>query len=98
MDWDLEKMSDMETVGYIHGGMLLSFFFQLCRIISNYIYFAGSVLMIVTLDLPAGYIQRLFKSDLYSIPEDIESFNKASELITAVWKSKIIFTLFYFIY
>ncbi|CAB4493502.1 unnamed protein product [Rhizophagus irregularis] len=33
--------------------------------------------MIVTLDLPAGYIQRLFKSDLYSIPEDIESFNKA---------------------
>ncbi|PKY56054.1 hypothetical protein RhiirA4_549052 [Rhizophagus irregularis] len=58
-------MSDMETVGYIHG---------------------GSVLMIVTLDLSAGYIQRLFKNDLYSIPEDIESFNKASELITAVWK------------
>jgi hypothetical protein len=67
VDWDLEKMSDMETVGYIHG---------------------GSVLMIVTLDLPAGYIHRLFKSDLYSIPEDIESFNKALELITAVWKSK----------
>ena len=54
--------------------------------------------MIVTLDLPAGYVHRLSKSDLYSIPEDIESFNKVVELITAVWKSKVIFILFHFIY
>ncbi|CAG8721891.1 9360_t:CDS:2, partial [Funneliformis mosseae] len=67
VDWDLEKINNVETVGYIHR---------------------GSVLMIITLDFPAGYIHRLSKSDLYNILEDIESFNKALELITAVWKSK----------
>jgi len=51
--------------------------------------------MIMTLDLPAGYFNRLSKSELFSIPEDIGSFNKAIELITAVWKSKVTFTLFY---
>ena len=61
----------------------------------NLVYFAGLVLMIMTLDLPAGYINRLSKSELFSIPEDIGSFNKALELITAVWKSKVTFTLFY---
>ena len=61
----------------------------------NLVYFAGSVLMIMTLDLPAGYINRLSKSDLFNIPEDIESFNKVIELITAVWKSKVTFTLFF---
>lgn len=68
VDWDLEKMNNLETIGYIHG---------------------GSVLMIITLDFPAGYIHRLSKSDLYSIPEDIESFNESIELITTVWKSKV---------
>ncbi|CAJ0876178.1 5051_t:CDS:2 [Entrophospora sp. SA101] len=67
-DWNQEKMEKMETVGYIHGGL---------------------VLMIMTLDLPAGYITRINKSELYRIPEDIESFNDAIELITAVWKSKM---------
>nr|CAG8506175.1 14904_t:CDS:2 [Entrophospora candida] len=67
-DWNLEKMEKMETVGYIHGGL---------------------VLMIMTLDLPAGYVTRINKSELYHIPEDIESFNDAIELITAVWKSKM---------
>ncbi|CAG8471208.1 2286_t:CDS:10 [Diversispora eburnea] len=66
-DWDPEKMEKMETVGYIHG----------------------LVLMIMTLDLPAGYVTRINKSELYRIPEDIESFNDAIELITAVWKSKM---------
>jgi len=46
-NWDMGKMNKMETVGYIHGGMILSlFFFPL----------SGSVLMIMSLDLPAGYI------------------------------------------
>ncbi|CAG8662110.1 8669_t:CDS:2, partial [Diversispora eburnea] len=67
-DWDPEKMEKMETVGHIHGGL---------------------VLMIMTLDLPAGYVTRINKSELYRIPEDIESFNDAIELITAVWKSKM---------
>ena len=52
----------------------------------------------MTLDLPAGYVTRINKSELYRIPEDIESFNDAIELITAVWKSKVvsIFGLFHF--
>ncbi|CAG8578678.1 2772_t:CDS:10, partial [Paraglomus occultum] len=49
----------------------------------------GSALMIMTLDLPAGYITRLSKSELYYIPDNISSFSKAIELITAVWKSKM---------
>lgn len=61
-------MFKMETVGYIHGGL---------------------VLMIMTLDFPAGYVTRLNKSELYQIPEDIKSFNDAIELIKAVWKSKM---------
>ncbi|CAG8741743.1 5213_t:CDS:2, partial [Funneliformis caledonium] len=64
---DKRKIEEMETVGYIHGGL---------------------VLMVMTLDLPVGYITRLIKSELYRIPEDIGSFGKAIELITAVWKSK----------
>jgi len=46
--------------------------------------------MIMTLDLPAGYVTRLNKSELYYIPDDISSFSKAIELITAVWKSKVV--------
>ncbi|CAG8548246.1 10741_t:CDS:10 [Cetraspora pellucida] len=42
-----------------------------------------------TVNLPAGYITRINKSELYRIPEDVESFNDAVELITAVWKSKM---------
>mgnify|MGYP006951367578 CR=1 FL=1 len=49
--------------------------------------------MIMSLDLPSGYITRLTKSDLYYIPEDVGSFSKAIELITAVWKSKVVFIL-----
>jgi len=96
-NWDLEKINNMETVGYIHGGKLLQFPYYYLNNVYNLVYFVGSVLMIMTLDLPAGYINRLSKSELFRIPEDIESFNKVIELITAVWKSKVTFTLFYFI-
>ncbi|RGB24223.1 hypothetical protein C1646_773383 [Rhizophagus diaphanus] len=44
----------------------------------------GSVLMIMSLDLPAGYITRITKSDLYHIPEEIGSFSEAIKLITAM--------------
>ncbi|CAG8681919.1 13622_t:CDS:2, partial [Funneliformis mosseae] len=44
----------------------------------------GSVLMIMTLDLPAGYITRITKSELYYIPEDIGSFSEAIKLIAAM--------------
>ncbi|CAB4433185.1 unnamed protein product [Rhizophagus irregularis] len=40
-------------------------------------------------DLPAGYITRITKSELYHIPEDIGSFSEAIKLITAVWRSKM---------
>jgi len=70
-NWDKKKMEEIETIGYVHGGLAL---------------------MIMTLDLPSGYITRLTKSDLYYIPEDLGLFSKAIELITAVWKSKKIVT------
>ncbi|CAG8705294.1 17961_t:CDS:2 [Cetraspora pellucida] len=41
-------------------------------------------------DNPTGYIMRLTKSDLFEIPEDIESFALALELIGAVWMSKVV--------
>lgn len=55
------------------------------------------VLMIMTLDLPAGYIARITKNELYHIPEDIGSFSEAIKLITAVWRSKVILLFICFI-
>ena len=45
--------------------------------------------MLMSLDNPAGYVMRLTKSDTFEIPEDVESFALALELISAVWMFKV---------
>lgn len=45
--------------------------------------------MLMTLDNPAGYVMRLTKGDIFEIPEDVESFSLALELIGAVWMFKV---------
>lgn len=45
--------------------------------------------MLMILDNPAGYVVRITKSDLFEIPEDVESFPMAMELIAAVWMMKL---------
>ncbi|CAG8837549.1 10497_t:CDS:2, partial [Gigaspora margarita] len=50
----------------------------------------GRVMMLMTLDNPAGYVMRLTKGDIFEIPEDVESFSLALELIGAVWMFKMV--------
>ncbi len=45
--------------------------------------------MLMSMDNPAGYVMRLTKSDTFEIPEDVESFALALELISAVWMFKV---------
>ncbi|KAG9285781.1 hypothetical protein G9A89_013206 [Geosiphon pyriformis] len=68
VNWDIVEVRQMETVGYVHGGL---------------------VLMIIVLDVPAGYVTRIRKSSLYRIPEEVESFDTALDLLGAVWASNV---------
>ncbi|CAG8833630.1 18303_t:CDS:2, partial [Gigaspora margarita] len=52
--------------------------------------FGGRVMMLITLDNLAGYVMRLTKGDIFEIPEDVESFSLALELIGAVWIFKMV--------
>jgi hypothetical protein len=45
--------------------------------------------MIMVLDNPSGYVTRIMRSEIFEIPEDVESFPLALELIAAVWIAKV---------
>ncbi|CAG8544423.1 11317_t:CDS:10, partial [Paraglomus brasilianum] len=56
----------------------------------------GTVLMIMSIDNPVGYVTRVTRSDFFEIPESVEFFSSALELIGAVLLSKVIFIILIF--
>ncbi len=46
-------------------------------------------MMLMSLDNPDGYVMRLTKGNIFEIPENVESFALALELISAVWMFKV---------
>lgn len=89
-----KKVRKLETVGLIHSGMLCVIYFLFVGLFQLILLNSlGLSVLLLRLDSPAGYIGRISRSKMLTIPSTVNEFGKGVlPVIVLAWKAKVCIT------